>query len=107
MRRCATHRATHYGGGKQASVYCSGAVPGIGPFQLLSCDGSKRDVATMVHESGHAVHNVRAYPKGHLQYRPPLTLVETASIFEEMIVFQDLLGMANQRSSDWPIDGKD
>lgn len=80
--------------GKQGGAYCSGAVPGIGPFQLLNYDGTKRDVATTAHESGHAVHNVLAYPKGYLQYHPPLTLAETASIFGETIVFRDLLKMA-------------
>jgi len=80
--------------GKQGGAYCSGAVPGIGPFQLLNYDGTKHDVATTAHESGHAVHNVMAYPKGYLQYHPPLTLAETASIFGEMIVFRDLLKMA-------------
>lgn len=74
--------------------FLSGAVPGIGPFQLLNYDGTKHDVATTAHESGHAVHNVMAYPKGYLQYHPPLTLAETASIFGEMIVFRDLLAMA-------------
>ncbi|KAL3901098.1 MAG: hypothetical protein SGARI_006122, partial [Bacillariaceae sp.] len=81
--------------GKQGGAYCSGAVPGIGPFQLLNYDGTKRDVATTAHESGHAVHDVLAYSKGYLQYHPPLTLAETASIFGEMIVFRDLLKMAN------------
>ncbi|KAL3935422.1 MAG: hypothetical protein SGARI_002983, partial [Bacillariaceae sp.] len=80
--------------GKQGGAYCSGAVPGIGPFQLLNYDGTKRDVATTAHESGHAVHDVLAYSKGYLQYHPPLTLAETASIFGEMIVFRDLLNMA-------------
>ncbi|KAG7340852.1 oligoendopeptidase F-like protein [Nitzschia inconspicua] len=80
--------------GKQGGAYCSGAVPGIGPFQLLNYDGTKRDVATTAHESGHAIHNVMAYKNGYLQYHPPLTLAETASIFGEMIVFRDLLNMA-------------
>lgn len=52
-------------------------------------------MATTAHESGHAVHDVLAYPKGYLQFHPPLTLAETASIFGEMIVFRDLLKMAS------------
>jgi len=44
--------------------------------------------------TGHAVHDVMAYKHGYLQFHPPLTLAETASIFGEMIVFRDLLKMA-------------
>jgi len=83
--------------GKRGGAYCAGVVPGIGPFQLLNFDGSKRDVATLAHESGHGCHDILAYGQGHLQYHPPLTLAETASIFGEMIVFRDLLDVASSK----------
>ena len=35
-----------------------------------------------------------SYKQGILQFLPPLTLAETASIFGEMIVFRDLLAKA-------------
>jgi oligoendopeptidase F len=66
----------------------------VGPFQLLNFDGTKQDVATLAHESGHGCHDILAYKQGYLQYHPPLTLAETASIFGEMIVFRDLLDIA-------------
>jgi len=53
-----------------------------------------QDVATLAHESGHGCHDILAYKQGYLQYHPPLTLAETASIFGEMIVFRDLLALA-------------
>ena len=81
--------------GKKGGAYCAGVVPGIGPFQLLNFDGTKRDVATLAHESGHGCHDILAYEQGYLQYHPPLTLAETASIFGEMIVFRDLLDLAS------------
>ena len=81
--------------GKKGGAYCAGVVPGIGPFQLLNFDGTKRDVATLAHESGHGCHDILAYQQGYLQYHPPLTLAETASIFGEMIVFRDLLALAS------------
>eukprot|EP00976_Prorocentrum_cordatum_P068395 1179111-Prorocentrum_minimum.AAC.1 len=59
--------------------------------QLLNFTGTQRDVATLAHESGHGVHNMLSYEQGILQFHPPLTLAETASIFGEMIVFRDLL----------------
>lgn len=80
--------------GKKGGAYCAGVVPGIGPFQLLNFDGTKQDVATLAHESGHGCHDILAYKQGYLQYHPPLTLAETASIFGEMIVFRDLLDIA-------------
>ncbi|CAJ1935312.1 unnamed protein product [Cylindrotheca closterium] len=78
---------------KKGGAYCAGVVPGIGPFQLLNFDGSKNDVSTLAHESGHGCHDILAYKQGYLQYHPPLTLAETASIFGEMIVFRDLLAL--------------
>lgn len=80
--------------GKKGGAYCAGVVPGVGPFQLLNFDGTKQDVATLAHESGHGCHDILAYKQGYLQYHPPLTLAETASIFGEMIVFRDLLALA-------------
>lgn len=77
--------------GKKAGAYCSGATPLTGPFQLLNFAGTKHDVATLAHESGHGCHDILAYGQGYLQYHPPLTLAETASIFGEMIVFRDML----------------
>jgi len=77
--------------GKRSGAYCHGVVPGIGPFQFHNFMGSKRDVATLAHESGHGCHDILAYHQGMLQYHPPLILAETASIFGEMIVFRDLL----------------
>ena len=76
--------------GKRGGAYCSSAF-GVGPFQLLNFTGTQRDVATLAHESGHGAHFMLSYKQGILQFHPPLTLAETASIFGEMIVFRDLL----------------
>ena len=79
--------------GKRGGAYCSSAY-GCGPFQLLNFTGTQRDVATLAHESGHGAHFMLSYKQGILQFHPPLTLAETASIFGEMIVFRDLLDKA-------------
>jgi|EP00670_Eutreptiella_braarudii_P013817 pepF/M3 family oligoendopeptidase len=86
--------------GKKGGAYCAGAVPGVGPFQLLNFDGTKQDVATLAHESGHGCHDILAYSQGYLQYHPPLTLAETASIFGEMIVFRDLLSQSSSKEEE-------
>jgi oligoendopeptidase F len=79
--------------GKRGGAYCSSSY-GTGPFQLLNFTGTQRDVATLAHESGHGAHFMLSYEQGILQFHPPLTLAETASIFGEMIVFRDLLAKA-------------
>jgi len=79
--------------GKRGGAYCSSSY-GHGPFQLLNFTGTQRDVATLAHESGHGAHFMLSYKQGILQFHPPLTLAETASIFGEMIVFRDLLAKA-------------
>ena len=80
--------------GKRGGAYCSSSY-GNGPFQLLNFTGTQRDVATLAHESGHGAHFMLSYKQGILQFHPPLTLAETASIFGEMIVFRDLLAKAS------------
>jgi len=86
--------------GKKGGAYCAGVVPGVGPYQLLNFDGTKQDVATLAHESGHGCHDILAYEQGYLQYHPPLTLAETASIFGEMIVFRDLLAQSSSKEEE-------
>jgi len=57
--------------------------------------GERRDVLTLAHELGHAVHQTLAAPKGTLLADTPLTLAETASIFGEGLVFERLLADAS------------
>lgn len=66
---------------KKGGAYCAGVIPGVGPFQLLNFDGTKHDVATLAHESGHGCHDILAYKQGYLQYHPPLTLAETGTYY--------------------------
>lgn len=80
-------------GSKKNGAYCMPSYP-LGPFELLNFSGTKRDVATLAHESGHACHFKLAFQAGPLQYMPPLTVAETASIFGEMVTFRDLLDNA-------------
>jgi oligoendopeptidase F len=56
--------------------------------------GERRDVLTLAHELGHAVHQRLCAPLGTLLADTPLTLAETASIFGEGLVFERLLAEA-------------
>ena len=77
--------------GKQGGAYSHGAVPSAHPYILLNYTGRARDVQTLAHELGHGVHQYLARDQGVLQSDTPLTTAETASVFGELIVFQDLL----------------
>jgi oligoendopeptidase F len=59
--------------------------------------GERRDVLTLAHELGHAVHQTLCAPLGTLLADTPLTLAETASIFAEGLTFDRLLATAPKR----------
>ena len=77
--------------GKSAGAFSHPTVPSAHPYILMNYQGKIRDVMTLAHELGHGVHQVLAAPQGALMADTPLTLAETASVFGEMLTFQDLL----------------
>jgi oligoendopeptidase F len=77
--------------GKRGGAFCAAAVPAVDPYVLLNYTSRRRDVLTVAHELGHAVHFVLAAPQGIFHQHTPLTLAETASVFGETIVFGRLL----------------
>ena len=77
--------------GKLGGAFSHGVVPSVHPYVLMNYEGMTRDVMTLAHELGHGVHQSLAGVQGTLQHRTPLTTAETASVFGEMLVFQDLV----------------
>lgn len=77
--------------GKTHGAFCAGVVPTIPPYVLLNFTGRARDVSTMAHELGHAVHYVLASKHSALTVHSVLPLAETASVFSEMILTDRLL----------------
>jgi oligoendopeptidase F len=77
--------------GKSPGAFAHPTVPSAHPYVLLNYQGKPRDVMTLAHELGHGVHQVLAAPNGALMAPTPLTLAETASVFGEMLTFQQLL----------------
>ncbi|MDP1738391.1 MAG: M3 family oligoendopeptidase [Caulobacter sp.] len=80
--------------GKQSGAYSHPVTATRHPYVLLNYMGERRDVLTLAHELGHAVHQTLCAPLGTLLADTPLTLAETASIFGEGLVFERLLAEA-------------
>ena len=81
--------------GKQSGAYSHPVTADRHPYVFLNYMGERRDVLTLAHELGHAVHQTLAAPRGTLLADTPLTLAETASIFGEGLVFERLLADAS------------
>ncbi len=81
--------------GKQSGAYSHSVTAERHPFVFMNYMGERRDVLTLAHELGHAVHQTFCRPLGTLLADTPLTLAETASIFGEGLVFERLLAEAS------------
>ena len=80
--------------GKSSGAYSHPVTADRHPYVFMNFMGERRDVLTLAHELGHAVHQTLAAPLGTLLADTPLTLAETASIFGEGLVFERLLAEA-------------
>ena len=81
--------------GKQSGAFCATVLPAHAPWLLLNYAGEIRDVATLAHELGHAVHSMLASEHSIFTQHPSLPLAETASVFGEMLVTDRLLAAEN------------
>ncbi len=70
---------------------CSTVLPRLTPWVLVNYTGRLRDVATLAHELGHAVHSLLAADHSALTQQASLPLAETASVFGEILVTERLL----------------
>ena len=77
---------------KMDGAYCYGVLPGVAPWVLANYDGKARDVSTLAHELGHAVHAMMAADHSVLTFHSALPMAETASVFGEMLLTDRLLG---------------
>ena len=71
---------------KQGGAFCYTITPKLTPYILLNFDGRIRDVSTMAHELGHAIHSMSASDKPISVAHAPLPLAETASVFAEILL---------------------
>ncbi len=77
--------------GKRAGAFCATVLPSMTPWILMNYTGRIRDVATLAHELGHAIHSLLAEDHSLLTQHAPLPLAETASVFTEMLLTERLL----------------
>ncbi len=77
--------------GKRGGAFCATVLPSITPYVLMNYTGKIRDVATLAHELGHAIHSMLAEHHSLLTQHPTLPLAETASVFAEMLLTERLL----------------
>ncbi|HEU4525244.1 MAG TPA: M3 family metallopeptidase, partial [Gemmatimonadales bacterium] len=77
--------------GKRGGAFCATVSPRFTPWVLVNYTGRQRDVATLAHELGHAVHSQLASGHSILVQQPSLPLAETASVFAEMLLTERLV----------------
>ena len=77
--------------GKRDGAFCASINPEDTPYVLLNYQGRARDVATMAHELGHAIHAMLASHHTAFTFHSSLPLAETASTFGEMMLTDKLL----------------
>jgi pepF/M3 family oligoendopeptidase len=80
--------------GKRGGAFCMG-IPLVEESRiLLNFDGSLGELMTLAHELGHAFHNECQIGLTMAQRQTPMTLAETASIFNETLITDAALASA-------------
>jgi len=76
---------------KRGGAFAHPCIPEAHPYIMVNYTGNSRDVSTVAHELGHGVHQYLAADQGYFNSNTPLVLAETASVFAELLVFNDQL----------------
>jgi oligoendopeptidase F len=77
--------------GKRGGAFCATVLPSQTPWVLMNYTGKVRDVATLAHELGHAIHSMLAEHHPVFTQHSSLPLAETASVFAEQLLTDRLL----------------
>ncbi|MBT0611643.1 M3 family oligoendopeptidase [Campylobacter hyointestinalis] len=91
---------------KQSGAFSCSSSADTHPFVLLNYTDKRRDVFTLAHELGHAIHQYLSYQVGLLNSDTPLTTAETASVFCEMLVFEYIKNKTSQNKRMGLLAGK-
>ncbi|HXV69218.1 MAG TPA: M3 family oligoendopeptidase [Nitrospira sp.] len=84
--------------GKLGGAYCYSVTPNLTPYVMLNYTEDARDIATMAHELGHAVHGMMARDHSIFTFHSTLPLAETASVFGERILSDALMSQERNRA---------
>lgn len=77
--------------GKRGGAFCASVSTKHTPLVLMNFTGRLEDASTLSHEIGHWLHDVLTITmQSKLNCNPPLTTCETASVFNEMLLFLHL-----------------
>ena len=92
---------------KRPGAYCTKFQKSRTPRVYMTYMGGMKDISTLAHELGHAFHNwvMRDLPRCQQNY--PMNLAETASIFAETVVTNELSKNANNSEELFPIAWED
>ena len=83
--------------GKRGGGVSWDALPGMTPWLLMTYTDRVRDLTTLAHELGHAVHAMMAADHSVLTFSPPLPLAETASSFAQVLLLESMLEGADPK----------
>lgn len=92
------HVDAHTRPGKLSGAFCYSVIPTLTPYVLVNYTGEARDVATLAHELGHAVHGMMAAAHSVFTFHASLPLAETASVFGERILSDALLAQETNKA---------
>jgi oligoendopeptidase F len=84
--------------GKRGGAFCASILPEMTPYVLMNYTKDVRDVATLAHELGHAIHSMMAADHSIFTFHSALPLAETASVFSEMLLTDRLLAQEKDPS---------
>jgi len=85
--------------GKRSGAYCEGAGYDVHPYMLLNFNGGYRDISTLAHESGHAMHYYLSNKNQPYVTSEHATFVaEVASTLNESLLFR--FSLANAKTDD-------
>lgn len=84
--------------GKQSGAFCASIVPEMTPYVKVNYQGNAREVATLAHELGHAIHAMLASHHSTFTFHSSLPLAETASTFGEMMLVERMLSTEKNKS---------
>ncbi|MFM9873095.1 MAG: M3 family oligoendopeptidase [Fimbriimonadaceae bacterium] len=85
--------------GKTGGAFCSYNTPDTHPVILMTYLGKLTDIGTLAHELGHGVHSSLSRKQNLYNFHGTLPLAELASIFAEILVFEDLVKNASTQDA--------